>query len=154
MAKPMVREKSVEMLSDTEILAQIPVARERAEKLRHTALRAAHVRYSTAMQQLVLTLGNATEVRIPVRAVAALRGTTSRERADVHVSPSGCAIRWERLDVDLSVPALLEIALGRSTVHALFGTAGGRSTSERKAQAARLNGAKGGRPRRPAADRR
>lgn len=154
MAKAMGCEKAVEALSDADILAQIPVARERVEKLRQTALRAAHVRYSAAMQQLVLTLGNATEVRIPVRAVAALRGTTPRERADVHVSPTGGAIRWERLDVDLSVPSLLEIALGRSTVHALFGTAGGRSTSERKAQAARVNGAKGGRPRRPAAERR
>ncbi|WP_434479936.1 DUF2442 domain-containing protein [Gemmatimonas sp.] len=149
-----MRETTKGMRSKADILAQLPAARERAEKLRQTALRAARVRYSTAMQQLMLTLGNATEVRIPIRAVAALRGTTPRERADVHVSPSGSAIRWERLDVDLSVPALLEIALGRSTVNAMFGTAGGRSTSERKAQAARLNGAKGGRPRRPAAERR
>lgn len=150
MARPKTRDVASELLSDAEILAQIPAARERADKARNTGLRAAHVRFSTAMRQLVLTLGNGTEIRIPARVLAALRGAPPRALADVHVSPAGGAIRWERLDVDLSVPALLDLALGRTAVHALFGTAGGRSTSERKAQAARVNGAKGGRPRRSA----
>ena len=37
-------------------------------------------------------------------------------------------------------------AIGRGALHSLFAAEGGRSVSERKADAARANGAKGGRP--------
>lgn len=135
------------VLTDAQILAQIPAARARTEQLRRTGLRATRVRHSVARRALVLTLGNGTEVAIPIRRIAALRWATPRDLADVHVSPTGGAVRWERLDVDLSVPGLLEIAFERSGVQALFAAAGGRATSARKAEASRANGAKGGRPR-------
>jgi hypothetical protein len=62
----------------------------------------------------------------------------------VEVSAAGYGLHWESLDLDYTVPGLM---------NGVFGTAkwmaakAGRATSPAKAAAARANGAKGGRPR-------
>ncbi len=95
-------------------------------------------------------LTNETVIGVHVSKVPALRDASDRELADVEVTPTGSSLPWERLDVDLSVAELVREALGLEALHSLFGAAGGQATSPRKAEAARLNGAKGGRPRRGA----
>ena len=65
----------------------------------------------------------------------------------VTVLPAGSVLHWASLDVDLSVPALIREALGADALRSLAAAEGGKATSERKAAAARANGAKGGRPR-------
>jgi hypothetical protein len=134
-------------LTDAEILAQIPGARARAAEEQKHGLRAAEARYSAARHQLHIGLANGTVIGVPVDIVLALRGASPRELGGVEVSPTGSALHWERLDVDLSVPALVREALGDAAIQSLFGVMGGRATSSRKAEAARANGAKGGRPR-------
>lgn len=134
-------------LTEAEILAQIPGARARAAKEQKHGLRADAVRYSVAHEQLILELTNGTTIGVPVRIVPALRAASDRELAEVEVTPTGSALHWERLGVDLSVPALVREALGGGALQSLFGAAGGQATSSRKAEAARANGAKGGRPR-------
>jgi hypothetical protein len=67
----------------------------------------------------------------------------------VEVSPGGIGLHWEALDVDLSVPGLLVSSLGRSERARELARLAGRTTSRAKAAAARANGAKGGRPRKP-----
>ena len=67
--------------------------------------------------------------------------------AEVEVIGNGFGLHWRTLDVDYTVPGL---------VNGIFGTAkwmaarAGRTKSEAKAAAARANGAKGGRPRKMA----
>jgi hypothetical protein len=57
-------------------------------------------------------------------------------------------MHWPRLDADLYVPGLLSGALGsRAWMAAQLGAEGGRASTPAKAEAARANGAKGGRPR-------
>lgn len=133
-------------LTDAEILAQIPAARTRAADAQRHGLRATQARYSTARHQLIIGLTNGTAIAIPADRVAALRGASARALADVAVTPTGAALHWERLDVDLSVAALVREALGGAAVMSVLGAAGGTATSARKADAARVNGAKGGRP--------
>jgi hypothetical protein len=133
-------------LTDAEILAQIPAARQRAEDERRHGFRADSVRYSQAQEQIKVTLTTGAEIGIPVAILPALRNTSPRDLAGVEVTPSGAALRWERLDVDLSVPAIIREALGEQAVSSLFAAAGGRATSAAKAGAARENGKKGGRP--------
>jgi hypothetical protein len=135
-----------EPLTAAEILAQIPRARARAAEEQKHGLRAAAARYSRAREQLVLELTNGTVIGVPVDIVPALGGASARDLAGVEVTPTGSALHWERLDVDLSVPGLVLEALGGGAVQSLFGVAGGRATSSRKAEAARANGSKGGRP--------
>jgi hypothetical protein len=62
----------------------------------------------------------------------------------------GTILHWEALDADYSVPALILSTVGATDIARHFGRAGGRVTSDAKAEAARVNGAKGGRPRRSA----
>ena len=99
-------------LTEAEILAQIPGARARAAEERKQGLRAASARYSVARRQLVLELTNGTVIGVPVSIVPALRGASARELAGVEVTPTGSALHWERLDVDLGVPGLVREALG------------------------------------------
>ena len=63
-------------------------------------------------------------------------------------------IRWEKADIDLNVEILKNPAHYPKIMHSismqaavLFGQRGGSSRSPRKAATSRLNGAKGGRPR-------
>lgn len=56
-------------------------------------------------------------------------------------------MRWAALDIDLSVPGLLLAAVSPAERRQHLASMVGKSTSVRKAVAARKNGAKGGRPR-------
>ena len=67
--------------------------------------------------------------------------------ASVLVSPAGDALSWPALDVDVYVPGLVERAFGTRLFAAATGRRGGRRRSKAKAAAAKVNGAKGGRPR-------
>ena len=54
---------------------------------------------------------------------------------------------WPKLDAGLTVAGLLAGIFGSRMWMREFASSGGKAVSERKAAAARVNGAKGGRPR-------
>ena len=62
----------------------------------------------------------------------------------------GYGLHWEKLDADLSIPALIVGIFGSKAWMQELARRGGASTSPAKAAAARANGAKGGRPRKSA----
>ena len=86
----------------------------------------------------------------PARAIPALRSLSASELATVEVDPSGGALRWDELDVDLSVPGLLLSAVGVDERRRHFAGLAGSVRSDAKGRTARANGKKGGRPRRDA----
>ena len=134
-------------LSDAEILAQIPAARARERRERKQGLRASTARYDRASRRIILELTNGYLFAFPVRSVPSLNGATTSQLAEVQLDPSGSGLRWESVDVDLSVPGLLLSAVGvEERLRHLAGLAG-RVRSDAKARAARANGRKGGRPR-------
>lgn len=65
----------------------------------------------------------------------------------VEILGAGTGLHWEALDLDLSVPELLNGLFG---TRAQMARLAGQGRSEAKAAAARANGAKGGRPRKHA----
>ncbi|HEU0012031.1 MAG TPA: DUF2442 domain-containing protein [Longimicrobium sp.] len=84
-----------------------------------------------------------------VRGIPELRGATPEQLAAVEIQPfSRDALRWDELDVDISLPGLIfeQLNVGRWA-----GKWAGARTSEAKRAAARENGKKGGRPRKLAA---
>ena len=105
------------------------------------------VAYELRRKELRLTFPNGTSVGIPVVLIPALAGAPVRALRAVDFSPSGASLHFAELDVDLSVPALLGIALKGTPAARVLGAIAGSATSERKADASRRNGAKGGRPR-------
>lgn len=134
-------------ISDREILGQIPAARRRAQRALRTQPHAARVRYDRIHRTIQLTLTNGVALVVPVQLVEALHHATDRDLAEVAVGAAGVGLRWDRLDVDLSVAGLAQAALGRHTLLRAAGAAGGAARTPAKVRASRLNGRKGGRPR-------
>lgn len=75
-----------------------------------------------------------------------LEGATSEQLAAARISPSGDGLHWDELDAHLSLAGLMADALNlREWAPRLMG----QIRSDAKAKAARENGLKGGRPRKP-----
>jgi hypothetical protein len=128
--------------TEAEILAQIPAARagERAE--REAGLRATAARYDRKTSRFVLELTNGYVLGVPVSTLPALRDATNTQLAAVELNATGSSIRIPALDADYSVPGLVLSLTAREV-----GRRGGQVRSEAKSLAAKINGAKGGRPR-------
>ena len=138
-------------LTDAEIRAQIPAARERATAQRKRGMLAESARYDRRKQRVALELSSGFLFAFPVSAFDALRSATPSQLAAVRVHTSGMSLHWDVLDVDLSVPGLLLSAIGEKEQRRQLASLAGKVTSAAKSKAARANGAKGGRPKRAAA---
>jgi len=123
------------------------VVKARGRRLRATEPRAAAAKYDRARRILSVELTNGSSFRLPIKLIPGLRNTSANQLAAVEVSPSGEGLHWESLDVDLSVPGLLQQVFGTTSWMRQLASHGGRSRSPAKVRAAKSNGAKGGRPR-------
>lgn len=124
--------------------AQIEAANERGRVFRETHPHAKAARYDARAGRVIVDLINGTTFAFPPSLVEGLQAASAAEIAEVEVVGGGLGLHWETLDLDYTVPGLM---------NGVFGTAkwmaanAGRAKSEAKAAAARANGAKGGRPR-------
>ena len=137
------------MHTDEEILALIPAARARDRQ--HPESLVTQALYDRGAGRIVLELANGCQVAFPTDLAQGLRGADPEDLAEVKVVLGGRALRWDRLDADLLVTGLLQGVFGSRAwmrqVAREMGRLGGQARSEAKAAAARLNGRKGGRPR-------
>ena len=138
-------------LTDAEIFAQIPAARARARIASRTEPRARGVKYDRRSGLVIIELTSGAFFGFPARAHYWLRNARDNDLTKVEITPGGDGLRWDTLDADLSVPALIQNSFGSKTWMRELGRAGGRSRSAAKVRAARVNGRKGGRPRKKAA---
>lgn len=133
--------------AEDDVSAEIAAANERGRIEAQSAPRAASARYDRQTDRIVIELSNGCTFLFPPAAAQGLQDATPDELAEIELSPVGFGLHWPLIDVDFSVAGL---------VSGIFGTAkfmemqkrGGQSRSEAKADAARRNGRKGGRPRR------
>jgi Protein of unknown function (DUF2442) len=137
-------------LTDPAIREQIAVARARAASA--PGVRASSARYDPASGRLEVELTNGCMIAFPADLGQGLRGAHAEDLAEVEVVLGGRALRWERLDADLSVAGLVGGLFGSRAwmqdIAREMGRHGGRARGGAKAAAARRNGRKGGRPRR------
>jgi hypothetical protein len=129
------------MISETETYEQ---AKRRGERVQP---RAVAVRYDRRARRIEVELSTGLGLTVPVAMLEELSGATAAQLSGGRVRGGGTALRWDELDADIYVPALYRGLLGSAAWMAELGRAGGRVRSERKAEAARANGRKGGRPR-------
>lgn len=133
-------------LTDADILAQIPAARAHEQSARKHGMRSTSARYDRATERVMLELTNGFLLGIPVHAIPALRSATSTQRAAAKVDVSGSVLRWDALDIDVSIPALILSVVDVPEKRRHLASLVGQTTSPKKATASRKNGAKGGRP--------
>lgn len=134
-------------VTDADIIAQIPAARARERHARASGTRATRVHYDAATKRVSLELSNGCSFAFPISTIPALRRVSPASLRLVRLDPSGIAIQWPSLDVDLSVPGLLLSAIDVPARRRELARLAGATTSPAKAAAARANGIKGGRPR-------
>jgi hypothetical protein len=106
--------------------------------------------YDAAQEVIRVGFRSGGTMFIPARFVPELENQPTALLKQLDISPAGDAISWRALDVDVYVPGLVEHAFGTRLFAAANGRRGGQRRTKAKAAAARLNGAKGGRPRKRA----
>ncbi|HEV2145954.1 MAG TPA: DUF2442 domain-containing protein [Longimicrobiaceae bacterium] len=136
--------------TDEELALQYARAEEAGRAADASEPRAIRARYDHERGRVEVELRNGCLFAFPAEMGQGLRGASPAELEQVEVTPSGYGLRWDGLDVDLAVPALMAGVFGTEAWMRELGRAGGSRTSAAKAAAARENGRRGGRPRKTA----
>lgn len=131
--------------------AQIDAAEARGRELMESEPRAVEARFDRQSGRVELTLANGCAYAFPAHLVQDLQGAGEEDLARVEVDGLGFNLHWPTLDVDLYVPALVAGIFGtRAWMTRELARRAGQAKSPAKADAARRNGARGGRPRKTA----
>lgn len=141
--------------AETDHAAEFAAAKARGDaRMRGPRAESAH--YDEARDRVVVRLTTGLEIAFAPADAQGLERATPDDLRAVRVEALGLGLHFPALDADLYVPGLLEGALGsRAWMAARLGAAGGRARTPAKAEAARENGRRGGRPKRgtaPAAE--
>jgi len=135
-------------------LDEFAAATRRAAERRARGPVAVAVRYDRRRDRVVASLNNGLELAFPPRIAQGLEHALPADLADIELSPSGLGIHFPKLDAHLYLPALLQGVFGsKAWMAAQLGAVGGRARSAAKTAAARVNGKRGGRPRKVAVRR-
>lgn len=106
--------------------------------------------YDAGRGRVIVLLSTGIELGLDPARVEGLQGAATADLTEIEVDALGLGLHFPRLDADLYVPALLQGILGsKRWMAALLGASGGAARSEAKSAAARENGKRGGRPRKP-----
>lgn len=130
----------------------VKMAEERMAKRRSASPHAVAAAYDRRIGRVVVQLSSGLELAFPPHLAQGLEGARPADLASIEISPTGLGLHFPRLDADLYLPALVQGVFGSEPwTAARMGMTGGLATSPAKADAARANGRRGGRPRKPAA---
>jgi len=138
-------------MTTTEITADdIELANARARRKESHYPRAVAVRYDRRIARLVIELESGLGLTMTLKDLQGLQEARPEDLEGAEISPSGFGIHFPLIDMDLYLPGLLEGFLGtKRWMAARNGQVGGKVSNEAKAAAARENGKRGGRPRKP-----
>jgi hypothetical protein len=138
----MNKSKANVVTTDRQIDAALAQAREFAAADR----RVIRAEYEKRPDLITLHLDDGVRVSIPRDRLQGLQQADGVQLSKIAILGHGTGLRWPLLDVDHYVPGLLNSVFGTSRWMAEMGRRGGSASSRAKADAARANGKKGGRP--------
>lgn len=125
---------------------------ERARVRADTEPRALAARYDKRLRMVMVALNTGLTVAFRSADVQGLEAATVADLAAVELDADGFGLHFPTLDADIWLPGLLAGHFGSAAwTAARMGQAGGRSRSEAKTAASRVNGKLGGRPRKKVA---
>jgi Protein of unknown function (DUF2442) len=133
-----------------ELQASIDRAREVGKQLDETEPRAIKAWYAADTDRIFIELNTEIAIGFPTRLLQGLNAATTKQLAEVEITPSGYGLHWESLDVDLGVPELVAGSFGTKAWMAELGRQGGKAKSAAKSESSKANGKLGGRPRKTA----
>jgi hypothetical protein len=128
---------------------RLEAARQRGEAGANDQSALVDASYDKASDAVHLRFRGGGSMVIPRAIIPGLERQSTSSLEAVSVSPAGDALSWRLLDIDIYLPGLVERAFGNRLFAAATGRLGGRRRTKAKAAAARRNGTKGGRPRKP-----
>jgi hypothetical protein len=126
--------------------AEIDAAIERAKEYEGKYPRVTRAEYQAGVDLVALYLASGMVVAIPRELMQGLQNATLEHLRNIEILGPGTGLDWPDLDVQHSVEGLINGVFGARRWMAEIGRAGGSVKSERKTEAARKNGSKGGRP--------
>lgn len=107
------------------------------------------VRFDRGSGRILVEFTNGAAFMVPARALQGLEDANDAQLAEVELLGE-TGLHWESLDTDYTISGLMNGVFG-SKAFMEAQRRGGQSRSPAKIAASRANGAKGGRPRKPAA---
>ncbi|BAU13040.1 hypothetical protein LEP3755_35760 [Leptolyngbya sp. NIES-3755] len=143
----MAQKKWRKEITDEQIEAQISKAKAAWVEAASTEPRAESVSFDSERLIYTIDLSTGVQLSFPATLIREIAEAPVEDLSDVHLSGVGNSIHWEKLDVDFSIPGLIFRILGTQVSMSVLARQGGKKSSVAKAEAARQNGKKGGRPR-------
>ncbi len=128
-------------------LARADEAVARGQVEQASAVRAESAHYDARKKLIVLALSNGSTFAFPPNLAQGLAQASPADLADIQVTPLGIGLHWPKLNADLTVEGLLLGMFGSRSWMRAHASKAGSVKSAAKTQAAKANGAKGGRPR-------
>ncbi|MBC5809352.1 MAG: DUF2442 domain-containing protein [Candidatus Eremiobacteraeota bacterium] len=132
---------------------EFEAAARRGEEYLKKYPRATSVRYLPSRDVIVIEMNNGATLSIPRKLMQGLEAATPAQLRRSEIWASGTILSWEELDADFKMELLLEGIFGSPRWMSALASRAGRVKSAAKTKAARINGAKGGRPRKQAVRR-
>lgn len=128
--------------------AVVAAAKKRAsDRLKKTPVATA-AKFDAKNGRIFVALSSGIELSFKPGDVQGLAAATPKDLSEIEISPAGLGLHFPSIDADIYIPGLLEGFLGsKKWMAQKLGQMGGKVTSPAKADAARANGARGGRPR-------
>ena len=111
-----------------------------------SALRAESVRFDSDSQTVVIRLSDKVSVGVSKATFTEWDTLSDDEMRDIRLSAVRDALAVGTHDVQVSIEGLLRDVMPEPLLNRAFAQRGGAATSPAKALAARVNGARGGRP--------
>jgi hypothetical protein len=130
-------------MSDEE-LRQFTRRARTASPAARVAIRSAHV---DEYRVLHVSLTGQGTLSLPARRIPGMRGAALDELRSVEIGPRGLWIEWPSRNIDIGIVGLITLLVGEDSLRRIGASLAGSRTSPAKAEAARRNGLKGGRPR-------
>lgn len=127
--------------------AEIDAAFGRRDRRLSTEPLALSVRYIPARNSIVIEMNNGASLVIPRQLLQGLEDASPSQLRNACVSGRGTSVSWPDLDADFTIMSLLHGVYGGNKWMSELARHAGAARSKAKTKAARINGAKGGRPR-------